>query len=131
MHHSSVPPKGDKFMRPRPGISRLYAWLALLLAAALLAGCAAAPPAGAPAGDTQSEGAASGEAAAEAPADSGEVSREETLIFAADLTDQLTLDPAVAYEFGGIQVVGNVYETLVSFEPGQPGVKPLLAESWD
>jgi peptide/nickel transport system substrate-binding protein len=37
----------------------------------------------------------------------------------------------VAYEFGGIQVVGQVYETLVSFTPGEPGIKPLLAESWE
>jgi peptide/nickel transport system substrate-binding protein len=102
----------------------------LLLALALLTACAGAAPAGAPAGEAAGEAEeAAGEA--EAPAESSEVSREETLIFAADLSDQLTLDPAVAYEFGGIQVVGNIYETLVSFEPGQAGVKPLLAESWD
>lgn len=41
------------------------------------------------------------------------------------------MDPAVAYEFGGLQVVGNIYETLVSFDPGDPTIKPLLATSWD
>lgn len=60
-----------------------------------------------------------------------EVSREDTLIFAADLTDQITMDPAVAYEFGGIQVVGNIYQPLVTLTPGDPTVKPLLAKSWD
>jgi peptide/nickel transport system substrate-binding protein len=41
------------------------------------------------------------------------------------------MDPAVAYEFGGIQVVGSVYEPLVTILPGDPAVKPLLAKSWD
>jgi peptide/nickel transport system substrate-binding protein len=109
--------------------SRIRALLFLLLIGLLVIGCTAAPQAGAPA-----EPAAEGEATT-APAEEstagGEVSREETLIFAADLSDQLSLDPAVAYEFGGIQVVGQVYETLVSFTPGEPGIKPLLAESWE
>jgi peptide/nickel transport system substrate-binding protein len=70
--------------------------------------------------------------AAEQPtAAQAEVSREDTLIFAADLTDQISMDPAVAYEFGGIQVVGSIYQTLVTLTPGEPGVKPLLAKSWD
>ncbi|HJZ45889.1 MAG TPA: ABC transporter substrate-binding protein, partial [Roseiflexaceae bacterium] len=60
-----------------------------------------------------------------------EVSREDTLIFGADLTDQISMDPAVAYEFGGIQVVGSVYQPLVTILPGDPTVKPLLAKSWD
>ena len=41
------------------------------------------------------------------------------------------LDPAVVYEFGGTLIVGNVYETLVSFNPGDPTLIPVLAESWD
>lgn len=93
----------------------------LLLLSLLLAACGAptAPAAEAPAGE-------------EAAAPSGEVSRDDTLVYAVDITDLITLDPAVAYEFGGIQVVGNVYETLVSFEPGKPGeLVPVLAQSWD
>ncbi|MBK8046760.1 MAG: hypothetical protein IPK16_06330 [Anaerolineales bacterium] len=71
-----------------------------------------------------------GEAAA--PAVGGEVSREDTLIYAADLTDIITLDPAVAYEFGGILPAGNMYETLVSFNPGEVGkLVPVLATTWD
>ncbi len=60
-----------------------------------------------------------------------EVSAAETLIYAADLSDQISMDPAVAYEFGGIQVVGSVYQTLVTLEPGNPTIKPLLATSWE
>ncbi len=104
-------------------------WMILFVIMALVvAGCAApAAPAAAPAASS-SEAAAPAEAAPAAPA---ALTRDNTLIFAADMTDLISLDPAVAYEFGGIQVVGNVYETLVSFDPGQPGVKPLLAESWE
>ncbi len=69
---------------------------------------------------------------AEQAAAGGEVSREDTLIFAADLTDIITLDPAVVYEFSGTELAGNIYETLVSFNPGEPGkLVPVLAQSWD
>jgi peptide/nickel transport system substrate-binding protein len=56
---------------------------------------------------------------------------KETLLFSADLSDQISFDPAVAYEFGGIQVVGSVYQTLVTLTPGDPTIKPLLANSWN
>jgi peptide/nickel transport system substrate-binding protein len=98
-------------------------WLGLFLVLSLLLSACAAPVAAPTAGD---QPAAGSEAAP------GEVSREETLIFAADLTDMITLDPAVAYEFGGLLPAGNIYETLISFNPGEPGVLvPVLAESWD
>ena len=105
-------------------------WLALLVLASLLVACVAAPPGAAveaPAAATTAPEAAE----VEAPAEPAAISREETLIYAADLTDLLSLDPAVVYEFGGIQVVGSAYETLVSFDPGDPTIKPLLAESWE
>lgn len=70
-------------------------------------------------------------AASAAPAESGSVDAKETLIFAADLSDQISLDPAVVYEFGGIQVVGNIYQSLVTLVPGQTTVSPSLAKSWD
>ena len=73
---------------------------------------------------------AAGEEAA-APAAGGEVSRADSLIFAADTSDIITLDPGVVYEFSGLQAIGGAYETLVSFVPGQEGIQPLLAESWD
>jgi peptide/nickel transport system substrate-binding protein len=93
----------------------------------------AAPAAEAPTSVPAAEApTAAAEPTAAAPAvELPEVSREDTLIFAADLTDQISMDPAVAYEFGGIQVVGSIYQTLVTLTPGEPGVKPLLAKSWD
>jgi peptide/nickel transport system substrate-binding protein len=126
----TIIPQKEIAMHGRSIVPRLHAFVLLLLIGLLVIGCAAAPQASAPAGDAApAQGEA--DATAEDSTADGEVSREETLIFAADLSDQLSLDPAVAYEFGGIQVVGQVYETLVSFTPGEPGIKPLLAESWE
>jgi peptide/nickel transport system substrate-binding protein len=117
-------------------------FLTLLCLVSLLVSCTGVQPA-APAGsqapaeapaeqaETAAEEPEPAEEAEETAAEAAPASREETLIFAADMTDLLTLDPAVAYEFGGIQVVGNIYETLVSFDPGDPTLKPVLAESWD
>jgi peptide/nickel transport system substrate-binding protein len=81
-----------------------------VVVALLLAACTAVAPEGAPAAD---------------------VARENTLIFATDMSDLLTLDPALVYEYSGVQVVGSVYETLVGFEPGQQGIQPLLADAWE
>jgi peptide/nickel transport system substrate-binding protein len=107
-------------------------WLGLFLVLSLLLSACAAPAAAPTAGDQPAAETAAEEPAAGEAAAAGEVSREETLIFAADLTDIITLDPAVAYEFSGVQLSGNMYETLVSFNPGEPGVLvPVLAESWD
>ncbi len=90
---------------------------------------AAEAPTAAPAAEAPT--AAAEPTAAAAAVELPEVSREDTLIFAADLTDQISMDPAVAYEFGGIQVVGSIYQTLVTILPGDPAVKPLLAKSWE
>jgi peptide/nickel transport system substrate-binding protein len=107
------------------GQTGLWRILSLLMVLSLvLAACA---PTAAPAGETAAEPAAQ-EAA---PAEGEAVTRDNTLIYAGDLSDQISLDPAVAYEFGGIQAVGQFYETLVSFNPGEPGLVPLLAESWE
>lgn len=103
--------------------TRLWRWTALLVLVAMLVSACAAPAA------APSAPAASEEQAA-APA-SDEVTRDNTLIFAADMTDIITLDPAVAYEFGGILPVGNMYETLVSFNPGAPEIVGVLAETWE
>jgi peptide/nickel transport system substrate-binding protein len=104
----------------------------IIFAALWLAACTQPDTAPAPAGEAPAAEATEAPAeeapAAEAPA---EVTRENTLIFAGDSSDLITLDPAVAYEFGGIQIVGSVYETLVSFNPGESGIQPLLADSWE
>jgi len=101
---------------------RALRWVGvLMILSLLLSACApAAAPASAP---------ATGGDAAAAPGD--ELTRANTLVFAADMTDLITLDPAVVYEFGGTQTAGNIYETLVSFNPGEPELVPLLAESWE
>jgi peptide/nickel transport system substrate-binding protein len=102
-------------------------WLGLFVVLSLLLSACAAPAAAPATGDQPAAAEAGGSEAA-----AGEVSRAETLIFAADQTDIITLDPAVAYEFGGLLPAGNIYETLVSFNPGESGkLVPVLAESWD
>jgi peptide/nickel transport system substrate-binding protein len=89
-------------------------------------------PTSAPAAGEPTAAPAGGEQATAAPA-GGETtaSPQETLVFAGDLSDLLTFDPAVVYEFSGLDVVGNLYETLVSFDPGAPNLKPVLAKQWD
>lgn len=107
---------------------RLVALLAVLTMA--LSACGGGTTGGGPTA-APAEPTAAASAPTAAPAPSGEPGPNETLIFAADLSDQISLDPAVAYEFGGIQVVGNIYQTLVTLTPGDPTIKPLLATSWE
>ncbi len=91
----------------------------------------AAPAAEAPTAAPAAEAPTAAPTAAAPAVELPEVSRADTLIFAGDLTDQISMDPAVAYEFGGIEVVGNIYQTLVTIAPDSPDIKPLLAKSWD
>jgi peptide/nickel transport system substrate-binding protein len=84
--------------------------IALLIAAA----CTQPPPSGATSSPPQTGGAAS------------------TLVYYADVSDLISLDPAVAYEFSGVLLVHNAYETLVKFEGADlANIKPSLATSWD
>ncbi|PYE82364.1 ABC transporter substrate-binding protein [Pseudoroseicyclus aestuarii] len=55
------------------------------------------------------------------------------LIVASAIDDLITLDPAEAFEFSAGDVVDNVYEKLVSFDPTdlEAGYQPSLAESWE
>ncbi len=57
----------------------------------------------------------------------------ETLTFGGDFSSIRSLDPAVVYEIDGFLAVGNIYQTLVTFNPNTPDtpVKPALAEQWD
>jgi peptide/nickel transport system substrate-binding protein len=107
---------------------------ALIVFAIALSACGGAapatPPTAAPATEPTAAPAVEPTAAPDA-APATEFSPQETLIYAADLSDQISMDPAVAYEFGGIQVVGSIYQTLVTLTPGDPTVKPLLAKSWE
>ena len=99
----------------------------------LLSACGGAAPTAPPAAQATDAPAAQptvapAAQATDAPAPA-EVSAAETLIFQGDFSDQISLDPAVAYEFGGIQVVGSIYQTLVTIAPGDPTIKPLVAKS--
>jgi len=90
--------------------SPVLAVIALLIAAA----CTQPPPSAATATPQATGGAAS------------------TLVYYADVSDLISLDPAVAYEFSGILLVHNAYETLVKFEGADLAtIKPSLATSWE
>src|ERR1043165_2887894 len=67
------------------------------------------------------------QAATAAPA-----SAENTLTIDSNIDDLITLDPAVVYEYSGILIAHNVYQTLVTFVGSDiETVKPGLADSWD
>jgi len=60
---------------------------------------------------------------AETPAD--------TLVVADAIDDIVSIDPAEAFEFSGVDLNNNVYDTLVELDPTKPGeLVPGLAESW-
>ncbi len=62
-------------------------------------------------------------ALAETPAD--------TLVIAKNIDDIITLDPAEAYELTGIEVVTNVYDRIMRFEPTDINkLAPGVAESY-
>lgn len=62
---------------------------------------------------------------AETPAD--------TLVVASQIDDIISLDPGQSFEFSGQDVVNNLYDQLVDFDPMdlKAGFKPSLAESWE
>lgn len=62
---------------------------------------------------------------AETPAD--------TLVVAAQIDDIISMDPAQSFEFSGQNVINNLYDQLVDFDPMdmQAGIKPSLAKGWE
>ncbi|WP_028490629.1 ABC transporter substrate-binding protein [Thermus islandicus] len=57
--------------------------------------------------------------------------RTQVLVYGGDLTDLITLDPQLVYEFSGVMIADNLYETLVRFEGNDLStLRPGLAESW-
>lgn len=59
-------------------------------------------------------------------------SAANTLTIDSNIDDLITLDPAVVYEYSGILVAHNVYQTLVTFIGSDlQTIKPGLADSWD
>lgn len=118
------------------------------LALALLAGCAApaapvqstqptgseqptqaeAAPTEAPAPTEQP--AAAEPTAAESTAPAGDAAN--TLVYATNISDLITLDPAQMYAWTGILTVNNLYQGLVKFEgTDYSELKPALAERWE
>jgi peptide/nickel transport system substrate-binding protein len=119
---------------------KMFALLSLLvLASMVLSACggAAAPTAAATQAPASTEAPAVTEAptsaATEAPATSGAIkSKDPTTFVNATIGEPETLDPALAYETAGGEVIQNVYETLVFYD-GDATDKfvPQLAESWE
>ena len=111
--------------------------LMILMSVALviLTACGTAPTA-APAAPQATEAPTEAPATAaptEAPAATeAPISVENTLVIDANIDDMITLDPAVVYEYSGIQVIHNVYQTLVTFVGSDlQTIKPNLADSWE
>src|SRR6266498_1240690 len=111
--------------------------LMILMSVALviLTACGTAPTA-APAGPQATEAPTEAPATAaptEAPAATeAPISVENTLTIDSNIDDLITLDPAVVYEYSGILIAHNVYQTLVTFVGSDlQTIKPGLADSWD
>ena len=55
----------------------------------------------------------------------------DTLVIAKNIDDMITLDPAEAYEFTGIEVIANMYDRIMRFEPTDiTKLVPGVAESY-
>lgn len=52
------------------------------------------------------------------------------LVIAMDISDAVSLDPAVAYEFTSVFVANQLYDKLVDLEPPDLKIVPRVAESW-
>lgn len=63
------------------------------------------------------------QAFAETPADQ--------LVVAMSMNNVLTLDPAAITGRDTVQILNNVYDTLVQLDPKDSSIEPRLAQSWD
>ena len=105
------------------------------LALVILTACAPAVPTAAPEqpGATEAPAEATEAPATEAPTEAATeapISVENTLVIDGNIDDLITLDPAVVYEYSGILITHNVYQTLVTFEGSDlQTIKPSLADS--
>jgi peptide/nickel transport system substrate-binding protein len=55
----------------------------------------------------------------------------DTVVMAKQIDDILSLDPAEAFEFSGVEAVANVYDKLINVDPKDPNrLVPEIAESW-
>lgn len=108
--------------------------LVILTACSPAAAPTSAPATAAP-GGSQATAAPTQAPATSAPTTaptSAPIGVENTLTIDSNIDDLITLDPAVVYEYSGILVVHNVYQTLVTFVGADmQTIKPALADSWD
>ncbi len=96
-----------------------FALSVLVVLSMVLAACAPKTPAATQAPATQ------------APQPAGFKSKDPTTLVVAVFGEPETLDPALAYETAGGEIIQNVYEPLIFYKGDQPGeFVPLLAESW-
>ncbi|RPJ26400.1 MAG: ABC transporter substrate-binding protein [Chloroflexi bacterium] len=113
---------------------KLFALLSLLvLASMILSACGGGAPATQPPVPGTDEPAVTDEpAATDEPAPSGFTSKDPTTFVSVQIGEPETLDPALAYETAGAEVIQNVYETLIFYD-GEATDKfvPMLAESWE
>jgi peptide/nickel transport system substrate-binding protein len=107
------------------------------VAVVILTACGTAAPTAAPAAPQATEAPTEAPAATEAPTEApaateAPISVENTLTIDSNIDDLITLDPAVVYEYSGILIAHNVYQTLVTFVGADmQTIQPGLADSWD
>src|SRR5690606_11344425 len=138
-------------MKGKPG--RFLGIVALVLVLLAVGGCGqaatpapeapaateapAAAPTEAPAAATEApmatEAPAETEApmATEAPAMSGETEWSGPLVVGSCCDEPNTLDPAIAIDIPGTQLITGAYEGLTAYNPETGEIEPLLAESWE
>ncbi len=115
---------------------KLFYLLSLLVVASmLLAACGGTPtqePAAPAEPASPTEPASPAEPAPAEPAPAALKSKDPTTLVIASFGGPETLDPALAYETAGGEIIQNVYETLVFYD-GEATDKfvPQLAESWE
>jgi peptide/nickel transport system substrate-binding protein len=105
------------------------------LASMILAACGGPAPATQAPAATEAPTMAATEAptsaATEAPTTGNFTSKDPNTYFAATFADPGDLDPALDYESAGGQIIGNIYETLVTFNREKPtDYVPQLATEW-
>jgi peptide/nickel transport system substrate-binding protein len=107
------------------------------VALVILTACGSAAPTEAPAAPEATQAPATEAPATVAPTEApaateAPISVENTLSVASNISDLITLDPAVVYEYSGILVTHNVYQTLVTFVGSDlQTITPGLADSWE
>ncbi len=112
---------------------KFFALLSLLVIASMaLSACGAPAPAEAPAAEAPAAEAPAAEAPAAEEGMMEYKSADPTTFVDAGIGEPETLDPALAYETSGGEIIQNVYETLVFYD-GEATDKfvPMLAESWE